>query len=139
MSNASRGLRNNNPLNIRHSAEKFQGEAVLRQDTAFKNFTTIAYGYRAAFVILGTYNSRGINTINKIIKTWAPPSDGNNTESYIRNVERNSGINRMQVLTTMDGNAYIKIVEAMCISENGVAANHLDVVEGFCLQDKIKR
>ena len=54
-----RGLRNNNPLNIRHSADSFQGE-IKGEDKAFKTFISMAYGYRAAFVTLATYLSRGL-------------------------------------------------------------------------------
>jgi hypothetical protein len=76
-----RGLRNNNPLNIRHSADRFRGE-IAGTDKSFKTFSSLAYGYRAAFVILGTYLSQGCNTIEKIISRWAPPAE-NDTESYI--------------------------------------------------------
>lgn len=63
-----RGLRNNNPLNIRHNADLFQGE-IKGNDKLFKTFSSMPYGYRAAFVILATYLSRGYNTIEKIITT----------------------------------------------------------------------
>ena len=53
----SRGLRNNNPLNIRKSAEHFQGE-IKGKDKSFKTFSSLPYGYRAGFVILGTYLPR---------------------------------------------------------------------------------
>ena len=48
----SRGLRNNNPLNIRQSGEQFQGE-IKGKDKSFKTFSSLSYGYRAGFVILG--------------------------------------------------------------------------------------
>jgi hypothetical protein len=60
-----RGIRNNNPLNIRHNADVFQGE-TKGEDKSFKTFSTMPYGYRAAFVTLATYLSRGWNTIEKI-------------------------------------------------------------------------
>lgn len=44
-----RGLRNNNPGNIRLSSTKYQGEVQPSQDTAFKQFESMAYGYRAIF------------------------------------------------------------------------------------------
>jgi hypothetical protein len=133
----SRGLRNNNPLNIRHNADLFQGEIRPSTDKAFKQFKSMAYGYRAAFVTLGTYLSRGKNTIEKIIQSWAPPSE-NNTEGYIGKVEKWSGIPRNQILTTNSGEAYVQIVMAMSRVENGVPANDTDVHAGFALQNKIK-
>lgn len=132
-----RGIRNNNPLNIRRSSEKFQGEKPAQTDAAFKQFTSMAYGYRAAFVILGTYLSRGVNTIEKIVSKWAPPSE-NNTAAYISNVSARSGVNRNKVLTASSGAEYKKIVAAMVVSENGVPAVMADLEAGFYLQNKIR-
>ena len=130
-----RGLRNNNPLNIRHSSDKFQGE-VTGKDPAFKTFISMPYGYRAAFVTLATYLSKGCNTIEKIITRWAPPTE-NNTAGYIANVERWSGVLRNQELTATDGADYIMIIAAMSFVENGINANITEVRAGFKLQTKI--
>lgn len=132
----TRGLRNNNPLNIRKSSDVFLGE-IESDDAAFKKFKSMVYGYRAAFVILGNYNNRGFNTIEKIIKRWAPPSDGNNTENYIQNVSKRSGVDRDTILMRYHGSYYIKIVAAMCYSENGIEADIDSVVEGFKLQNRL--
>ncbi len=132
----SRGLRNNNPLNIRHSTERFQGE-IKGEDKSFKSFSSLSYGYRAGFVILGTYLSRGLNTIEKIITQWAPPTE-NDTESYIANVERWSGVPRNKELTARDGSDFILIVAAMSFVENGQNADISAVQAGFNLQTKIK-
>lgn len=134
----SRGLRNNNPLNIRHNSDKFLGETSVRKDPAFKSFISMPYGYRAAFVILANYNKVGANTIDEIIKKWAPPTE-NRTESYINNVVSRSGVGRFQNLTLRDGELYIKIVSAMCLSENGVPAFPLDVAAGLSLQNLITK
>ncbi|PLB85321.1 structural protein P5 [Dysgonamonadaceae bacterium] len=131
-----RGLRNNNPLNIRHSADRFQGE-IAGRDKSFKTFSSLAYGYRAAFVILGTYLSRGINSIEKIITKWAPSTE-NDTESYIFQVEKYSGVPRNKVLTPADGAEYVMIVAAMSFIENGRNADLSQVMAGFNLQIKIK-
>jgi len=108
-----RGLKNNNPLNIRHNGDLFQGEIHPSSDKAFKQFKTAAYGYRAAFVTLATYLIRDRrDTIEKIIRAWAPESE-NNTEKYIDAVEHLSGIKRNKVLTASSGEDYVKIVIAM--------------------------
>jgi hypothetical protein len=130
-----RGLRNNNPLNIRHNADVFQGE-IKGKDKSFKTFETMPYGYRAAFVTLGTYLSRGWNTIEKIVTKWAPPSE-NNTENYIKSVEKWSGVPRNKELTAADGADYILIVAAMSFVENGKNADISAVKAGFNLQTKI--
>ena len=130
-----RELRNNNPLNIRHNADVFQGE-IKGTDKSFKTFSSMPYGYRAAFVTLGTYLSRGWNTIEKIIAKWAPPNE-NNTEGYIKSVEKWSGVPRSKELTAASGADYIMIVAAMSFVENGKNADISEVTAGFNLQTKI--
>jgi hypothetical protein len=130
-----RGIRNNNPLNIRHNTDVFQGE-TQGNDTSFKTFSTMPYGYRAAFITLATYISRGWNTLEKIISHWAPPSE-NDTEKYIANVEKWSGVPRNQILTAANGADYILIVAAMSFVENGINADISEVKAGFNLQTKI--
>lgn len=130
-----RGLRNNNPLNIRHDADLFQGE-IKGNDKLFKTFSSMPYGYRAAFVILATYLSKGYNTIEKIISRWAPPSE-NNTRAYISTVVKYSGVAADEVLTAASGDKYILIVSAMSFVENGVNADINQIRAGFALQDKI--
>jgi len=131
----TRGLRNNNPLNIRHGSDVFLGE-IIGRDKAFKTFTSMPYGYRAAFVTLATYLSRGWNTIEKIITRWAPPSE-NDTKNYIACVEEGSGVPRNKELTAADGAEYMLIVAAMSAVENGKNADFSEVTEGFYLQTKI--
>ncbi|MDR1755376.1 MAG: structural protein P5 [Culturomica sp.] len=130
-----RGYCNNNPLNIRHNADLFQGE-TKGTDKSFKTFSTMSYGYRAAFVILYTYLTRGWNTIEKIITRWAPPAE-NDTEMYITNVEKWSGVPRHKKLTATDGMDYIMIIAAMSFIENGKNADITEIQAGFNLQTKI--
>jgi hypothetical protein len=131
-----RGLRNNNPLNIRHNADVFQGE-IKGTDKSFKTFSTMPYGYRAAFVTLGTYLSRSWNTIEKIVSHWAPPTE-NNTQAYVSAVEKYSGVPKDKQLTATDGADYVLIVTAMSAVENGRNADILEIQAGFNLQSKIK-
>ena len=42
-----RGLRNNNPGNIRNSSTVWVGEITPSKDKSFKQFKSMAYGYRA--------------------------------------------------------------------------------------------
>ena len=126
-----RGIRNNNPLNIRHSSSKWKGMARDQTDPSFVRFTSMAYGYRAAFVLLRTYRTKyGCNTIRKIISRWAPPKE-NNTEVYINNVSQWSGIAPDKLLAGQDANAWIAIVSAMSRMENGQEANCADVAQGW--------
>lgn len=133
----ARGILNCNPLNIRHNKDVFQGEVRPGRDRSFKQFVSMPYGYRAAFVILGSYLACGKNTIEKIVRSWAPPTE-NATESYIQHVVQYSGVGRHQVLTANSGSDYRKIVAAMCRCECGVPANMAEVEAGFRMQTKIR-
>ncbi len=130
-----RGLRNNNPLNIHHSADHFQGE-MAGTDKAFKTFSSLAYGYRAAFVILANYNLRGWNTLKNNYSLGTPIE--NDTENYISQVEKYSGVPRTKELTLANGTEYIMIVAAMSFVENGQNADISQVQAGFNLQTKFK-
>lgn len=84
----ARGLRNNNPGNIRKSADKWQGLAAEQSDPAFFIFKEPKYGVRALGKILQTYrNKYGLQTVRDIIARWAPPNE-NNTTSYVNSVAR---------------------------------------------------
>jgi len=82
----SRGIRNNNPGNIRHG-EEWKGLSKKQTDESFCQFIDIKYGIRAIFKILQTYkNNYNIFTICKIIYRWAPTEDNNDTDNYIKSV-----------------------------------------------------
>jgi hypothetical protein len=131
-----RGIRNNNPLNIRHNADVFQGE-ITGNDKSFKTFSTMPYGYRAGFTILHTYLTKyGCNTIEKIISRFAPPIE-NNTQAYISTAVKYSGVAANEILTATSGGKYILIVSAMSFVENGVNADIAQIKAGFNLQTKI--
>jgi hypothetical protein len=133
----ARGIRNNNPGNIRKSNQTFQGEKVST-DASFKQFVSMDWGYRAIFVILSTYLKNGFNTVEKIISRWAPPVE-NNTRAYIDTVVRMSGVPKDKILTAKEGESYIKIVEAISFVENGAKADKAQIEAGFRSQSDITR
>lgn len=134
----TRGYINCNPGNIEQSKDVFQGEIIPSRDERFKQFRSMAYGYRAMFVTLDTYRKRGLDTIEKIISSWAPNIE-NHTDKYIECVEKWSGVPRAKKLTQLSGDDYIQIVAAMSRMENGIQADMSDVLTGFTVQDRIKR
>lgn len=68
----SRGLRNNNPGNIRLSATLWQGEVRPSQDKSFCQFKNMAYGYRALIKLLQNYRRLyHCRTIADFIQRWA--------------------------------------------------------------------
>ena len=127
----SRGLRNNNPGNIRRSKVCYKGEVRPSRDPDFKEFSTMAYGYRAVFVLLDTYRSRyGLTTIRQMLNRYAPPTE-NFTEGYVRFVADCSGVMPDEDIDTRSEKDMIPIVAAMSKIENGVAANIADVERGW--------
>lgn len=126
-----RGLRNCNPGNIRISATKYRGEIQPSQDPAFKQFESMAYGYRAVFMLLHTYALRyGLDTIRGMISRYAP-SNENDTARYIRAVSDWSFTAPDTHLTTTNGEMMIPVVSAISRYENGRQAERSEVQEGW--------
>jgi hypothetical protein len=124
-----RGLRNNNPGNIRKSSTVWIGQ-VSGTDPDFVTFESIEWGYRAIFVLLRNYISKGYDTISKIINRYAP-SNENDTTAYINRVAALSNIDKDTVIGRDDGESLIKIVAAISWHENGVKPNFTEVTAGW--------
>lgn len=130
-----RGLRNNNPLNIEKTKGKnpWKGEIVPSTDSRFAQFTSIAYGYRAAFKLLNNYQRKyGLDTLRKLISRWAPSTE-NNTDKYVEFVAERSLVSPDVRITTTNKDIMIAVVAAMSAYENGINANMRDVESGWDL------
>ena len=118
-----RGIRNHNPLNIRRSKDLWNGMAEVQTDRAFVQFKSLEYGWRAAFYLLTRtyYHKYRLYTIRGIISRWAPPQDHNDTEAYIRNVSRLTGIDPDEPLGIPSDRParWMMLGVAMAIQENG--------------------
>lgn len=131
-SSLPRGLRNNNPGNIRRNSDVFQGENTS-SDKEFKQFKSMAYGYRAIFKILSNYyRNYKLDTIRKMIGRWAPENE-NDTEAYIKAVSDNAGIPADDPINVNDREQMIRIVAGMSKVENGREADMSDVIAGWNL------
>ena len=121
----ARGIRNNNPLNIRRSKDQWQGMKKTQSDSSFCQFETFEDGWRAAFVLLTRtyYQKMGLGTIRAIVSRWAPPGE-NNTEAYIRNVSRLTGIGPDEPLGIPSEHParWMLVGVAMAIQENGTSS-----------------
>lgn len=82
-SSAARGLRNNNPGNI-EASDKNPWEGQTGSDGRFAKFETPEHGIRALGKNLLAYQAKGFDTVAEIFNRWAPASDGNNTDAYIK-------------------------------------------------------
>lgn len=115
-----RGIRNNNPGNIRWGDE-WQGLVPNseRTDKSFCQFISPEYGIRAMIIILRNYEKRhGLNTIRKIINRWAPPVE-NDTEAYINSVAKQVGVDADKVIDVTDSRVMIPLLQAIITHENG--------------------
>lgn len=133
----ARGIRNNNPLNIRHSKDKWKGAAGKQTDRHFVQFESMAYGYRAAWKVLDSYclrfrrNQKTYNVRN-IISRWAPDTE-NDTEGYISAVVCLSGLggyeniprpNRYRNFERLEKTA--RLIAAMTCVECGIRWKEVD-------------
>lgn len=118
-----RGIRNNNPLNIR-KGNKWKGERPEQTDKAFEEFISMEYGIRAGFIILRKYItgynglSQKFNTIEKIVRRWAPPTE-NATQKYIDFVAKDMGISPRLTISFRNRAQMIALVDAMIFVECG--------------------
>jgi hypothetical protein len=125
MANATgqtRGERNNNPGNMRHSvpAIAWQGLSTVQSDPDFLQFNDVLHGIRAMHINLLTYfNSYGLNTITGIVNRWAPPKDHNATAAYIVNVSNHMGVAPSAPIDLTDLTTATSLVDAMIQQENG--------------------
>lgn len=115
-----RGIRNNNPGNIRWGSP-WQGlvPADKHTDPDFCQFISAAWGIRALCRILITYkDSYGLDTISKIIGRWAPSSE-NDTASYIADVSLSMNKGADDVIDTHTYEDMLGLVIAIIRHENG--------------------
>ena len=128
-----RGIKNSNPGNIRINSDHFQGEIVPSQDASFKQFESMAYGYRAIFKILKNYDKKYfLRTIKGMISRWAPSSE-NNTIAYIKAVSSYSGIGEDDPVDSDNREQMIKIVAGMSKVEIGRDPDIHEIEDGWNL------
>lgn len=114
-----RGIRNNNPGNIKKTNIAWGGEIPDNQktDAVFEQFKRFEDGVRATIKNSRTHVNNGHNTITKLITKWAPPVE-NNTAAYIAFVEKDSGISRNSGLVFTNKETVRAIVKSICKYEN---------------------
>lgn len=122
-----RGIRNNNPGNIRVGdpwlglSEHSRMTEFQRMESSFCVFCEPEWGLRAMIIILRKYqNKYNLFTPFEIIKKWAPPEDNNDVTSYAKAVAQAVGIEITDKLDLNDNNKMISVLKAMGKHENGV-------------------
>lgn len=112
-----RGLRNNNPGNLR--ANQFTGSIGV-DATGYARFDSMAHGIRGSAKQLQLYVGRGIDTVRKIVTTWAPATE-NNTAAYIAAVVQSIG-RSADARLTLDELTHAKLMRAIFKHELGTLA-----------------
>ena len=139
----TRGLRNNNPLNIRKvPGTRWQGEVLPLRGSgegagggSFVRFASMEYGIRAAFCILDTYRRKYQDVcVEDIINRWAPPSE-NDTRKYVETVCRLTGFGGKERLVEDQLPA---LIYAMAFVECGAHISKETILKGYHLFKEIQ-
>ena len=107
-----RGIRNNNPGNLKYAGQK---GAIGKDAEGFAIFGSFAAGLAAMRAQLALDYKRGDRSISAIISHWAPPSE-NNTAAYIKGVAGALGVSPNAKL---DAGLLGKLMSAMIAQEIG--------------------
>lgn len=117
----SRGIRNNNPGNIKRSNDPWQGLSYVQADPEFFQFKTMAYGIRALARILITYQDKyNIRTIKEVAQRYAPQNE-NDTVNYYMVVSEVSKIHENKILNFHNYEDLEPIIRGIIFIENGGA------------------
>lgn len=110
------GLRQNNPGNLRN-----WDRGNEEHSNGFVNFDSMEQGLSAMAGNLLVYARRGWDSIQSIVEHWAPQSDGNNTQAYIKNiVKAMGGVDADASLDLRDPETLRLLMAAMIQQEQGM-------------------
>lgn len=130
-----RGIRNNNPLNIRKGND-WQGERHPQTDHAFEEFESMEMGLRAGFKVLQSYVKKRIDTPSAIIARWAPTNE-NNTKAYLDYVCKRARLYPHEKLkfapSGVDKNKLCCMVWAMVEMETGVTLSFGQIENAYAM------
>lgn len=114
-----RGIRNNNPGNIRYSVHYTWTGQTGEDGHGFCEFSLPVYGIRAMAILLKNYVVHdGCITVRDIITRWAPPSE-NRTEDYIEAVCKATGMTDTETVSLSSD--LVSIISAIIGHENGMS------------------
>lgn len=111
-----RGIRNNNPLNIKHSASNWVGMSPEQTDPTFVQFQSAEYGIRAAAKILQGYQTKyALRSVAEIIGRWSATDQG----PYIAHVSAAMGVSPNDPISLANPLTMQRMITAMIAFENG--------------------
>lgn len=115
------GVRQNNPGNIRSWA----GVPTVN---GFASFATPQDGIVAMVKNLQAYqNKHGINTLEGVVKRWAPPNE-NNTSAYIADMAKQTGRNPSEALNLNDPKVVAPMISGIAKHEGNGAGFSQDMI-----------
>lgn len=136
----SRGIRNNNPFNIKKSSNSWQGKVYKPSskyglDPVFEVFKELDFGLRAGFCLLrNAYLFKGYDTPRKIISRFAPSSE-NNVERYLAFVCEDCPITPDEKIS-VNSLSFYHLCRKMLLFESGYELSYqhyIDVIKKFRL------
>lgn len=128
MATEPRGIRTNNPGNLRPGFPAWNGEVA--PDGGYCCFITPESGLRAMGKTLLAYQAKhGLRTIRGIINRWAPPSDNNDTTAYVNCVAAECGIGPDVDIDLTDASVLSSMLMAIVQHENGKQPYSIIVLE----------
>lgn len=121
MTNLPRGIRNNNPGNIRWGSNWTGLDSKgKKKDSSFCVFVAPEWGIRALTKLILNYDRiYNVNTVEGIITRYAP-SNENDTEAYIAHVCKVGGFEKDEELNVTDKDVMISLLKGIILHENGV-------------------
>lgn len=126
MNTLPRGLRNNNPGNIKEfkwDKTHWLGERATDDDPIMEEFVLMWYGVRAARKVFQNYQKKyDLNSIRQLIERWAPPEE-NDTGSYVKAVCYRCGRDPDEYVDTTDLEFMKDFLRAVFRHENGPLAD----------------
>lgn len=87
----TRGIRNNNPFNIRKSSSRWLGK-IKGSDNEFETFDSLEHGYRAGLILLANYYTKyKLHSYGAILRRFAPVKE-NNLKNYCKWIQQYTDI-----------------------------------------------
>ena len=125
-----RGIRNNNPGNIRHGAN-WQGlnSNGRNIDSVFCVFESPVFGIRALAKVLINYKKiHGLNTVRQIVSRYAPPNE-NQTAAYIQTVAKQLEVYPDTKIDIEERGVLTVFIKAVIRMENGIQPYSDEVIQ----------
>lgn len=119
-----RGIRNNNPGNVRAlpNGQMWAGQTAT-DPSGYAVFDSPLAGVHAALTNLNSYGAKdGVNTVEGLVSRWAPQAAGNSTSNYTTYVANALGVKPTDKIDLTDPAVQQKAATAIFQYENGPKA-----------------